>query len=76
MLIFQGTLKKSLKQRELLFHGHLLTDNFEWNYGYRDRFGLVYIDFRTQKRYRKDSSYWYEELIKSNGKSLIRETER
>ena len=53
-----------------------LTDNFEWNYGYRDRFGLVYIDFRTQKRYRKDSSYWYEELIKSNGKSLIRETER
>ena len=47
-----------------------LTDNFEWNSGYRDRFGLVYVDFATQRRYRKDSSYWYQELIRTNGGNL------
>lgn len=50
-----------------------LTDNFEWNLGFRDRFGLVYVDFVTQRRYRKDSSYWYEEVIRTNGKNLLRE---
>ena len=50
-----------------------LTDNFEWNCGYRDRFGLIYVDFRTQRRYRKDSSYWYEELIRTCGGNLQRE---
>ncbi len=47
-----------------------LTDNFEWNHGYKDRFGLVYVDFRTQQRIRKDSSYWYEEVIRTAGESL------
>ena len=47
-----------------------LTDNFEWNCGYRDRFGLIYVDFRTQRRYRKDSSYWYAEVIRTNGANL------
>lgn len=47
-----------------------LTDNFEWNLGYRDRFGLVYVDFATQRRYRKDSSYWYEQLIATGGANL------
>lgn len=47
-----------------------LTDNIEWNYGYRDRFGLVYVDFNTGRRIRKDSSYFYEEVIKSNGMNL------
>ena len=47
-----------------------LTDNYEWNFGYRDRFGLVYVDFTTLRRIRKDSSYWYENVIKSNGDSL------
>lgn len=52
-----------------------LTDNFEWNSGYRDRFGLVYVDFRTQRRYRKDSSYWYQELIRTCGANLQQEKE-
>lgn len=52
-----------------------LTDNFEWNCGYQDRFGMVYVDFRTQRRYRKDSSYWYEELIRTGGANLCREKE-
>lgn len=48
-----------------------LTDNFEWDRGYQDRFGLVYVDFSTQRRYRKDSSYWYAELIRTNGANLM-----
>lgn len=52
-----------------------LTDNFEWNSGFRDRFGLIYVDFRTQRRYRKDSSYWYQELIRTRGGNLHQEKE-
>ena len=44
-----------------------LTDNFEWAYGYRMRFGLVYVDFATQKRMVKDSGHWYEQVIRNNG---------
>ncbi len=40
------------------------TDNFEWNKGFRTRFGLVYIDFTTLKRYIKDSGLWFKELLK------------
>lgn len=47
-----------------------LMDNFEWNEGYRMRFGLVYVDYQTQQRIPKDSAYWYREIIQSNGESL------
>lgn len=50
-----------------------LTDNFEWDRGYQDRFGLVYVDFVTQRRYRKDSSYWYAEVIRTRGANLVQE---
>ena len=40
------------------------TDNMEWSEGYRPRFGLTYIDFATQERIKKDSFYWYKNLIK------------
>lgn len=47
-----------------------LTDNFEWACGYRDRFGLVYIDFETQRRYLKDSAFWYAKVIATRGGCL------
>jgi beta-glucosidase len=43
-----------------------LMDNFEWAYGYDRRFGIVRIDYDTLERTRKDSSYWYAELIRSH----------
>lgn len=47
-----------------------IMDNYEWAAGYDKRFGLVYVDYRTQERTLKDSAYWYKELILSNGKNL------
>jgi len=47
-----------------------LMDNFDWNEGYRLRFGLIHINYRTLKRTLKDSAFWYHSLIKSNGESL------
>ncbi|MFC0862859.1 GH1 family beta-glucosidase [Sphaerimonospora cavernae] len=44
-----------------------LLDNFEWAYGYHKRFGIVYVDFTTQRRLPKDSALWYREVIKRNG---------
>ena len=47
-----------------------LTDNFEWNCGFSQRFGLVYVDYPTQRRIVKDSARWYAAVAASNGASL------
>ncbi len=47
------------------------TDNFEWAEGYRPAFGLVHVDFETQKRTVKASGEWYSQLIRSNTVSSI-----
>jgi beta-glucosidase len=40
-----------------------LLDNLEWELGYSIRFGLFYVDYRTQQRIPKDSAFWYRDVI-------------
>ncbi|HEX2130381.1 MAG TPA: GH1 family beta-glucosidase [Actinophytocola sp.] len=47
-----------------------LLDNFEWAYGYSKRFGIVHVDYPTQRRVWKDSAYWYRQVITTNGIDL------
>lgn len=44
-----------------------LMDNFEWGQGYSKRFGLVYLDYPTQRRIPKDSARWYASVIRRRG---------
>ena len=41
-----------------------IMDNFEWALGYDRRFGIIHVDYQTQKRTLKDSAYWYQKRIK------------
>jgi beta-glucosidase len=41
-------------------------DNFEWIYGYGNRFGIVYVDFDTQERIPKLSAAWFREAARQN----------
>ncbi len=45
-------------------------DNFEWADGYKQRFGIVYVDFASQRRIVKDSAFWYQKIIETNGRML------
>ena len=44
-----------------------LLDNFEWAFGYSKRFGIVHVDFASQRRTLKDSARWYAEVIARGG---------
>lgn len=48
------------------FHAWTLLDNFQWAEGHTERYGLIYTDFRSQKRTIKDSGLWYGEVASSN----------
>ena len=49
-----------------------IMDNFEWAEGYKERFGLIYVDYPTQQRILKDSAKWYRTIIESNGEALVK----
>lgn len=51
------------------FHWSLM-DNFEWSEAYKERFGLIHVDYATQKRTIKDSGYWFREVARTNGANL------
>ena len=64
-------LKKAVEDIDLRgYFQWSLMDNFEWAKGYSERFGLVYVDYPTQKRILKDSAHWYKEIISKNGENL------
>ena len=52
------------------FHWSLL-DNFEWAQGYRERFGLIHVDYETLERTPKESAKWYRKVIETNGEFIF-----
>lgn len=52
------------------FHWSAL-DNFEWADGYKERFGLIYVDYASGERIPKDSFHWYAKIIASRGRAAL-----
>lgn len=52
------------------YHYWSIMDNLEWARGYDPRFGMIYVDYRTQQRTLKDSAWWYAKVISTNGGCL------
>lgn len=53
------------------YYAWSLFDNFEWTDSYKQRFGIIYVDYQTQQRLPKDSFDWYRQVIVSNRRSLL-----
>ena len=45
-------------------------DNFEWAEGYARRFGVIHVDYASQRRALKSSAHWYRQVIAANGGNL------
>jgi beta-glucosidase len=65
LAVLQDVLKKQIPVKGYFVWS--LTDNFEWALGYAMRFGLVHVDFSSQRRIPKDSFRWYSQVIRRNG---------
>jgi len=48
-----------------------LLDNFEWGWGYQKRFGIVFVDFGTQRRIPKSSARFYSEVVRANAVPVL-----
>lgn len=70
---FIGHMKRAADEGiPLLGYQHWsVMDNFEWCEGYGPRFGLAYVDYRTQRRIIKDSGLHYADIIRANGENLL-----
>jgi beta-glucosidase len=68
LLAFRRAIRDGVKALGY-FHWSLL-DNFEWGEGYRQRFGLIHVDFPSLRRTPKNSFDWYRNVIASRGASL------
>jgi beta-glucosidase len=51
-----------------------LLDNFEWGWGYQKRFGIVFVDFGTQRRIAKSSARFYSAVARANAVPLLTES--
>ena len=47
-----------------------ILDNYEWDWGYTQRFGITWVDYATQERIPKDSAHWYRRVIEENAVPL------
>ena len=70
--VFIANLKRAVDEGiPVLGYQHWsIMDNFEWAEGYGPRFGLVHVDYETQKRTIKDSGYHYAQIIRNNGENM------
>ncbi len=68
-----SALRRAANEKETNVGGYFhwsLMDNFEWQNGYSQRFGLIHVDFQTLERTPKDSYEYYKKIVQSNGEIL------
>jgi beta-glucosidase len=62
--------QKAIQEEGVKLKGYFawsFLDNFEWSWGYTRRFGIVFCDYATQKRYPKDSAYFFRDVMAGYG---------
>jgi beta-glucosidase len=69
---YLGALKRAIRDGVpvLGYFQWSIMDNFEWAEGYKERFGLIHVDYPTGTRTPKDSWHWYRDVIASHGAAL------